>query len=461
MIVVGAGWGGYTAASTLAQHGAKVALVEQDKVGGVCLHRGCIPTKALLEAAATLGAVQRADRVGITSAKPRLDWKRTLAFKQAVVDRLHRGMESGLQLAKVERVAGAARMVAPQAVVVTPPAGAPDVRIDAGALVIATGSAPSTLPFLPLDGARIVTSDEAVSLPPPRRAIIVGGGVIGMEFASLWCDLGGEVTVLELEESVLPGEDRDTARGLAKALRARGVVIETGAAIDPQSVRVTTRSVRLSYRGGDGVKTATGNLLLVAVGRRPASGALAPAGAGVRTEREAVPVDAGMRTNLERVYAVGDVTGGLQLAHVAAAQGRYVAETLLEQGPPPLDPQWMPRVVYSRPQVASIGLTEAQARAAGHGVQVGRAHFRASGRALIRGEEGGFAKLIGDAESGDLLGAHVLGPEATEIIGQVSVAGFLDASLWELAHAVQPHPTMSEAVTEAAQAALRPKVRLT
>ena len=313
-------------------------------------------------------------------------------------------MESGLQLAKVERVAGAARMVAPQAVVVTPPAGAPDVRIDAGALVIATGSAPSTLPFLPLDGARIVTSDEAVSLPPPRRAIIVGGGVIGMEFASLWCDLGGEVTVLELEESVLPGEDRDTARGLAKALRARGVVIETGAAIDPQSVRVTTRSVRLSYRGGDGVKTATGNLLLVAVGRRPASGALAPVGAGVRTEREAVPVDAGMRTNLERVYAVGDVTGGLQLAHVAAAQGRYVAETLLEQGPPPLDPQWMPRVVYSRPQVASIGLTEAQARAAGHGVQVGRAHFRASGRALIRGEEGGFAKLIGDAESGDLLG---------------------------------------------------------
>ncbi len=459
LLVVGGGWGGYTAAQTMAQHGARVALVERDRVGGVCLHKGCIPTKALLETAAVLTTVAEADARGVDVAKPKLNWTQAQAHKDAVVSRLHEGMQRALELTKVERVMGTARMSGPTRVSVEGGEGG-RVELSAKALVIATGSEARSLPFLPIDGKRVITSDHAVEMAPPRRAIIVGAGAVGMEFASLWRDLGSEVTVVELLPTILPQEDRETSRALVKALSERGVTIETGASIDAQSVKVTARSVRFDYSVGEETRTARGDVVLVATGRRGNAEALAPGEAGVVTKDGTVPVDAAMRTNLSNVYAVGDVTGGLQLAHAAAAQGRFVAETLLEHDPPPVDPIWMPRAVYTRPQVASIGMTEAEARDGGHKVQVGRASFGVNGRALIHGQAEGFVKLVADAESGDLLGAHIVGAEASEMIGQVSIASFVDASSWELATAVQPHPTLSEAVAEAAQAAIRPKVRL-
>ena len=458
LLIIGGGWGGYSAAQTFAQGGRRVALVEADKIGGVCLHSGCIPTKALLETAAALRIISAAADRGVTVTEPRLRWRDALANRDAVVDRLHAGMQGALEALKVEWEQGQARMTGPTSVEVKDGRRKP-VTITADSLIIATGSAAAALPFLPIDGKRVVTSDQALSIAPPRRALIVGAGAVGMEFASLWCDLGAEVTLLELAPQVLPQEDTDTARVAADSLRERGVQIETGAQIDPDSVSVTAHAVVLEYTVAGEIRRARADVLLVATGRRPRFGDLAPDVVGVDVSDGAIRVDAEMRTSVEHVYAVGDVTGGMQLAHVAAAQGRFVAQWLLGQTPPVPNPVWMPRAVYCTPQVASVGLTEAQARATGRAVRVGRAHFSANGRALIRGDATGMVKLIGDSERGDLLGAHIVGPEASELIGQLSLAGFLETSVWELATAVQPHPTLSEAVAEAAQALLRPRLR--
>ena len=460
LIIVGGGWGGYTAAQTLAQHGGRVALIEQDKIGGVCLHRGCIPTKALLETAAIARTARAAAAHGVRLSEPEIDWPAVIGFKDGIVARLHGGMEQAIALAKIERIDGTARMTGPTSVQVTPAAGGATTELSGEALLIATGSQPAGLPFLPVDGARIITSDHAVDIAPPTSAIIVGGGAVGVEFASLWTDLGSEVTLLELLPQLLPQEDRDIARVLTKQLSARGVQVRTGAAIDPDSVRVGTDGVQIEYEHGGERYAADVDVILVATGRRPRSEALGPADTGVTTYGGTVPIDAEMRTNVEHVYAVGDVTGGLQLAHVAAAQGRYVAERLLGQTPVPPDPVWMPRAVYTAPEVASIGLTEVQAKEAGHSVKTGRAHFRTNARALIHDSGDGFVKIVGDAETGDLLGCQIVGPHATEMIGQAALGGFVDVSLWEVGRVVQAHPTVSEAVGEAAQAALRPKMRL-
>ena len=300
-------------------------------------------------------------------------------------------MQGVLESLKVEREQGQARMTGPTSVEVKDGSRKP-VTITADSLIIATGSEASTLPFLPIDGKRVITSDQSLSIAPPRRALIVGAGAVGLEFASLWCDLGAEVTLLELVPQVLPQEDTDTARVAADSLRERGVRIETGAQIDPASVSVTARAVALDYTVAEEVRRARADVLLAATRRRPRFGDLAPDAVGVDVSDGAVRVDAEMRTSVEHVYAVGDVTGGMQLAHVAAAQGRFVAQRLLGQTPPVPDPVWMPRAAYYTPQVASVGLTETQARAPGRAVRVGRAHFAANGRALIHGDATGMVK---------------------------------------------------------------------
>ncbi len=460
LLVIGGGWGGYTAAQTMAQHGGRVALVEQDKVGGVCLHRGCIPTKALLETAAIARIARAAPAHGVRLPEPEIDWPAALDFKNGLVGALHRGMQQALDFAKVERVDGTARMTGPTSVQVTPAAGGAVTALRAKDVIIATGSRPASLSFLPVDGRRVITSDHAVDLPPPARAIIVGGGAVGAEFASLWTDLGSDVVLLELLPQLLPQEDAEVARTLARQLAARGVDVRTGAAIDADSIRIDADGVRMELEHAGERHTFSADVVLVATGRRPRSEALAPAEVGVTTYGGTVPVDEEMRTDVPHVYAVGDVNGGLQLAHVAAAQGRYVAERLLGQSPPAPDPVWMPRAVYTTPEVASIGLTEAQATEAGHAVKTGRARFRTNARALIHDDADGFVKVVAEAESGDLLGCQIVGTSATEMIGQAALGGFMDASLWELGRVVQAHPTISEVVGEAAQAALRPKMRL-
>jgi dihydrolipoamide dehydrogenase len=271
VLVVGGGWGGYTAARTIAQHGGRVALVEQDKIGGVCLHRGCIPTKALLETAAIARQVRRAPAHGLKVPPPQLDWPQALDFKNSVVDKLHAGMQQALDLAKVERIDGTARMTAATEVRVAPSAGGATTEIVAKDLIIATGSQPAGLPFFPVDGARIITSDHAIDLPPPARPIIVGGGAVGVEFASLWTDLGSDVVLLELQPQLLPQEDADIARTLATQLAARGVDVRTGAAIDADSVRIGPQGVQLEIEQDGERHALSGDVVLVAIGRRPRS----------------------------------------------------------------------------------------------------------------------------------------------------------------------------------------------
>jgi dihydrolipoamide dehydrogenase len=459
LLVIGGGWGGYTAALTFAEGGGRVGLVEMDKVGGVCLHRGCIPTKALLETANAFRSASDAERLGVQVGAAQLDWPQALENRDAIVARLMAGMEQALATANVERLNGAGTLDGERSVQVKPRRGKA-TRVSGEALVIATGSEPATLPFLPVDGRRVITSDEALSIAPPKRAIIVGGGAVGMEFASLWTDLGSEVTVLEALPSILPQEDRDISRVVMRALRERGATIETGVTIDPSSVKVTSRSVRMEYDLEDERRTARGDVVLVATGRTPRTSALKLDAGGISSGGAAVRVDASMATSAAGVYAVGDVTGGLQLAHVAAAQGRAVAQRLLGKDAATIAAVDMPRAVYTTPEVASIGLTEQEAKADGRRVQVGRARFSINARALIHGDADGLVKIVADAASGDVLGGHIVGAGATEMIGQLSVARFLNASMWEVATAVQPHPTLSEAVSEAAQAALRPRRRM-
>lgn len=452
LVVVGGGWGGYTAALTLAQAGGRVALVEGDRVGGVCLHRGCIPTKALLETAQRYQIARESAAMGVRTQGVDVRWPDTLAHSDAVVATLEQGMEDALRLAGVERVAGWARLTAGRALTVAQPDGGPDRELTAPVVLIATGSAPKSLPFLPVDGTRIVTSDEALRIPPPGRAVIVGAGAVGLEFASLWSDLGSEVTVLEALPRVLPQEDADVAAAVADALTARGVQIATDARIDGDSVRTDEAGVRLAYETGGERQELKADVVLVAVGRAPRTSDLAP---DVELRDGAVVVDHALRTTADGVYAVGDVTGGLQLAHVAAAQGRFVGQSLAGQTPPPVRAAQMPRAVYTRPGVGAVGLTEEQARESGRTVAVGRARLRRNARALIAGAPQGLVKIVADTDTGDVLGAHIVGVEAPELAGQLALASFLDASVWELATSVQPHPSVSEAVAEAAQAALR------
>ena len=453
LIVIGGGWGGYSAAMTAAQRGRRVALVEGDKVGGVCLHRGCIPTKVLLETAARFRLVTESAALGVRAEGARLDWDVTLAHRDDVVERLHTGMRDAVKLAGVELITGWGRVAEAGVVEVERHEGESD-RLEADAVIVATGSAAGTLPFLPLDGKRVVTSDEALDLAPPGRAVVIGAGSVGLEFASLWADLGSDVTVLEALPRILPQEDEESVGGLAAALTARGIGIVTEARIDPDSVRITQRSVAFRYEAPGSGGDLKADVALVAVGRAPRL----PDGLealGVEVVDGALVTDAQLRTSVPNLYAVGDVTGGLQLAHVAAAQGRFVAQRLCGDDPPVLDRRRMPRVVYTRPQLSAVGLTESEARDAGYAVQVGRAPFSRSGRALIAGEPDGLVKLMADVATGDVLGVHIVGAEASELIGQAALAAFLDASVWELATSVQPHPTLSEALAEAAQVIVR------
>ena len=452
LIVIGGGWGGYTAAMTAAQRGKTVALVEGDKVGGVCLHRGCIPTKALLETAARFQLVANSEALGIRSQGAELDWGATLAHRDDVVERLHAGMRDAIKLAGVELIAGWARVAEATVVEVERPDGEL-ARLEADAVIVATGSSARTLPFLPLDGKRVVTSDEALDREPPKRAVVIGAGSVGLEFASLWADLGSEVTVIEALPRILPQEDEESVRALSAALTARGIGIVTEARINPDSVRITRRSVAFRYEAPGGHGAVKADLALVAVGRAPRL----PDGLDVLgVDADGIlATDDQLQTRVPNLYAVGDVTGGLQLAHVAAAQGRFVAQRLCGDDPPVVDRRRMPRVVYTRPQLGAIGLTESEARDAGYAVQVGRAPFSRSGRALIAGEPDGLVRVVADVATGNVLGVHIVGAEASELIGQAALAAFLDASVWELATSVQPHPTHSEALAEAAQAVVQ------
>lgn len=460
VVVIGGGWGGYTAAVRAAGHGFKTALVERDKVGGTCLHRGCIPTKVLIQTADLLASARHAAEFGVRLPAPELDYERVRARKDEVVGQLYKGLQTLIRTSRVTSIAGSARLTGPNSIAVDGADGGQTLA--AKQIIIASGSRPRPLPGLEPDGRMILDSDSALELDHvPGSIIVLGSGAVGVEFASCYADYGAAVTLVEVLPAVTPLEDTDISAGLARSLSKRGITVLTGTRALPETLERTEGGIRIQVEEGDGARRVLdAEALLVATGRAPVTDGLTLERAGVKIERGFIPVDQSMRTNVPNIYAVGDVTGGLLLAHVAAAEGMHAADWLAGVESVPVEYGRLPRATYTRPQIGSIGLTEDEAKAQGHAVKIGRAHLRVNGKALIAGETEGFVKLVADADRGDILGVHILGASASELISEVALGKLLDASVWELARTVHPHPTLSEAIGEAALATERRPVRL-
>ncbi len=443
--VIGAGPGGYAAAIRAAQLGLKTVCVEREAVGGVCLNWGCIPSKALLRNAEALNIVNHAADFGIAVEGVCADYAAGVARSRKIVDRLTKGVAALLRKNGVSYVEGSARIVGPRAIDV-------DGRvIEAGRLVIATGASPAVLPGVEVDGEAVLTYREAiVAERVPERVVVVGAGPIGVEFASIYNAYGAETTIVEALPRALPAEDEDASQALARAFAKRGIGILTGASVTRVDVAGGEAVVRVD--APDGERRLIADRVLIAIGIRPNTEGLGAESAGAALRRGFVEVDDNLLAS-DGVYAVGDVNGRLPLAHAAQAEGAFAAEHIAGLNPQPLDYLAMPRAAYCSPQVASVGLTEREARSQGYEVSVGKFPFLANGKALAAGESEGFAKIVADSATGELLGAHLVGHEVTELLGELSLTKALDGTVYEMGRLVNAHPSMSEAVKEAALAA--------
>ncbi|MHB1610681.1 MAG: dihydrolipoyl dehydrogenase [Sulfobacillus sp.] len=453
VVVLGGGTGGYVAAIRAAQLGLKTALVDAEKVGGTCLHRGCIPTKALLQTAELLHTYSHKADFGLAGGEVTLDYPKTLAKKDKVVTQLWKGVQFLLKKNNVTVYQGWGRLVSPQQIQVELP-GQDAVVLSARDIVVATGSVPRELPGLPFDGTHIISSDHVLQRPDvPKSILILGGGAIGVEFASMYNDFGADVTLVEMLPHILPQDDEEVAAELAKLLIRRGVKVLAGTKFDIGSVSVSDGGVTATVEKAEGTKeTVSGEVLLVAVGRKAVTENIGLEAVGVLVERGFITVDQHYRTNVPHVFAIGDVNGGYLLAHVAAHEGMIAMETIAGKDPELLDPHRVPRVTYSRPEVASVGLTQKEAEAQGYATKVGIFPFRANGKSLILGEAEGMVKLVADQKTDALLGAHIVGPHASDLINEMALAKFLEATAWEVAESVHAHPTVSEVLHEAALA---------
>lgn len=452
LIIVGGGPAGYVGAVRAAQLGLKAALVEREKLGGTCLHVGCIPTKVLLHTAELLEEVRGGAEMGIQVSDLRLDYGALRRRMDRVVTLNFRGVEHLMRKNGVAVFPGDGRLLAPTQVRVAGADGSETV-LEARHLLLATGSRPRSLPGVRIDNARVLDNVGALRLPTvPRSLAILGAGAVGTEFASLFAAFGTSVTLIEMMPAILPAEDEDASGVVAKELGRRGVAIRTGAAVT--GVVPSEDGVRITLRAGDAEDTIDAEYALVAVGRAPVVEGLGLETVGLATERGGIPVDPQMRTAVPTIFAAGDVIGGFLLAHVAYAEATVAVEAAAGRDTAPLDPMLMPRATYAIPQVASCGLTEREARERGHDVGVGRFPFTANARAAILGRREGLVKIVTDRRLGEILGIHMVGPEVTELLPEGVLGKSLEATVLEIGQAVHAHPTLSEAVKEAALAAL-------
>ena len=462
LVVLGAGTGGYTAAFRAAQLGLKVALVDEGKIGGTCLHIGCIPTKALLESAAFAERIRHAKDFGLDlPGDAVLDYARVAARRDQVVKRMWTGLKTLIDKNKVTWIQGRGRLDGPRTIKVqmhgedgTPSAGGERV-LQATDVILATGSRVKSLPGLTPDGKHIVTSDDVLRAETlPKDIIVIGAGAVGVEFASMYHDFGVAVTLLEYLPAVVPAEDREVSQLLERSFTRRGIKVMTNARFDVASVKAGRNGVKLTV-GPEG-KEATeigAELLLVATGRAPNVEDLGLETTKAELERGFVKVDGRMRTKEPHLYAIGDLVGGLLLAHTAGHEGIVAAHVIAgEADVHPIDYVKQPRATYCRPEIASIGLTEQQCEERGIPYRVGKVPFQAIAKAIIGGEYEGFAKIIGHKETNDTLGVHLVGPHATDLVAEASLAFQLDATPWEIGGTTHPHPTLSEIVGEAALA---------
>ncbi len=447
VLALGSGPGGYVAAIRAGQLGMKTAVVERDALGGICLNWGCIPSKALLRNAEVLSVIQHAHEYGISVGDVNPDFGKAIDRSRKVVGRLTRGVGSLLRKNNVDHIQGVGALEDAHTVRIAESGQS----ISASHIIIATGASQRDIPGLPIDRETVITSREALELRDvPERVVIIGGGATGCEFAYIWNSYGADVSIVELMPRLIPNEDEEISAQLERSFRRQGIKSVTGARVSGITVNGGRAQVSISTDDGDLLEEC--DKVLVAVGVQGNTAGIGLESAGVRTERGFIPVDHSMRTNAPNIYAIGDVTGKMLLAHVASAQGVTAVESIAGLDPQPLDYDQMPRAIYCHPQVASFGLTEEQARERGYSVKIGRFPMAASGKALAMNEVEGMIKLVVDEEIGEVLGAHMIGAEVTELLGELGMAKLLEATTTELGWLTHPHPTMSETVKEAALA---------
>lgn len=450
LVVIGGGPGGYVAAIRAAQLKNTVAIVEKDALGGICLNWGCIPTKALLKDAEVLHTIKHAGDFGIKISDYSFDFRKTVGRSRKVAQRLSKGVEFLMKKNGITHIKGTGSLKSKGEVRVDR-TGSDETVLECRHIIVATGARNLEPPGLEVDGKRSLSSAEAMVLKKiPGTMIIIGAGAIGVEFASMYHEFGTEIHLVEMLPGVLPQEDEEVSDLLGKLFQRRGINVHTSTRVE--KIETLKTKVKVHVKSGENRGVLDGDLALVAVGVQGNVEGIGLEDVGVQVEKGWIKVNEFCQTSVEGIYAIGDVIGPPWLAHVASAEGRVAAEHLSGRNPRPIDYNNIPACTYSRPEVASIGLTEKKAREAGHDISVGKFPMRASGKALAAGESEGMVKMVVDKAYGEILGCHIIGPGATELIAEVAAARTLESTYHEIMETVHAHPTLSESIMEAAAA---------
>ena len=454
LIVIGSGPGGYPAAIRASQLGLKVAIVERENLGGICLNWGCIPTKALIKSAQVFEYINHAEDYGIKVGKPKADFDGMISRSRGVADGMSKGINFLMRKNKIEVIEGTGKLVRGKKVEVTAASGKATVY-EAEHIIVATGGRARALPNLPIDGEKIIGYRQAMTLPKqPKRMVVIGAGAIGVEFAYFYHSIGTEVTIVEfMDGGLVPREDADVSKELTKIYKKKGIKVLSGTSVESVDTSKKVLKVTTKNRKTEKEEVIECDVVLSAAGVAPNTENIGLEDLGVKTDRGLIEVDEMYRTNVPGVYAIGDVVKGQALAHVATAEGITCVEAIAGHHPEPIDYNNIPGCTYCIPEVASVGHTEATAKEAGYELKIGKFPFSASGKASAAGVKEGFVKLIFDAKYGELLGAHMIGANVTEMIAEAVAVRKLETTGMELIKTVHPHPTMSEAVMEAAAAA--------
>jgi dihydrolipoamide dehydrogenase len=459
LVILGGGTGGYVAAIRATQLGLKTAIVEKNKLGGTCLHKGCIPSKALLRSAEVFCTAKKSEEFGVVTKEVSLDFLKVQERKNNIVDQLYRGVQHLMKQGKIDVFSGTGRILGPS--IFSPIPGTISVEMNDETenqmlipknVIIATGSRPKTLPGIEIDGKFILSSDESLELDHvPSSIIIIGGGVIGIEWASMLADFGAEVTVIEYADRIIPTEDQDISKEMQKLLKKKGIHIITNAKMLPDSLAVN-ESVSILVEVNGETTSFSAEKMLVSVGRSANIEEIGIENTEIQIEAGFIKTNQYHQTKESHIYAIGDVIGGLQLAHVASHEGITAVEHIAGENPNPIDYSLVSKCIYSSPEAASVGYTEQQAIERGFELKIGKFPFKGIGKALVYGESDGFVKIVADKKTNDILGVHMIGPHVTDMISEAGLARVLDATPWELAKTIHPHPTLSEAIGEAALA---------
>lgn len=444
LTVIGGGPGGYVAAIRASQLGLKVAVVEEREMGGTCLNRGCIPTKALLQSAEVYHMVRHCSEFGVRAAGAEFDYSRISQRKGTVVKQLRSGVEYLVKSNRGTIISGKAFIKDKNTVEVS---GKEKMIVKTDKIIIATGSRPSKPPIPGIDSGKVLDSDKVLELAEcPEKVVIIGGGVIGVEFATIFSTLGKDVTIIEMMDTLIPGVDLEISMMLRKSLESKGVKIFTGAKVTAIS---SGKTAVCSFEKEGNVQKAEGDIVIVAIGRKPNSENLGLENIGVFTEKGFIKVDERMETSVKGIYAIGDVTGKVLLAHVASAQGLVAAANAAGENRS-MNYAVVPSCIYTSPEIATVGMTEGDAIKKKIKFKVGKFSVSANGKSMIMGEKEGIVKIITDWNMGEILGAHIMGPRATDMISEICVAMKLESTIEELSDTIHPHPTVSEIIMEAA-----------